>query len=386
MPFDEDDRIARPIGVGRPSGRLLGMRQILTILLILALGSVLGTGAYFLSTLDLDQIIGLMDVSDHGPRLVLRLPPPSQQGATGPAGAEVRHAPAPPPPKLVAIPAMPQADLGEKAPSYTALPAVPSAAPLVAAPIKAVSETTPAGVLPQIGPNGQIPWRVYARPFAIKPNRKLVAIVVTGLGLDRTATEAAIYRLPADVTLAFDPYSRDLVHWAAKARKAGHEILVDLPMSGGGVRDPGALGLRTDLPEGVDNRRLRAVLARVPGAIGVLAPESAFTGSAQGAMVQKVLAKRGLIYVGNGALVQGAAPVVPVAEIVGHDLWKGAIAARLANTAALAKSYGGATVVVQPSPIALDQLAAWLRELSSQGITPAPVSALVASGSKKEKP
>jgi polysaccharide deacetylase 2 family uncharacterized protein YibQ len=378
VPFDEEDRIGRPIGLAERSGRLrVRPRQVLTALFILALGGLLGTAGYFLSTLSLDQITGFLDVGDRGPRLVLTLP--AEQ--TNPAGGGIAAPPpvpaAPPPPRLVAVPATPQIAATAPIPSYTAMPPMPAAAALPPAPAAAVSERTAEGTLPRIGTKGQKPWQVYARPFAAQKGQKLVAVVVSGLGLDRAATEAAIHRLPADVTLAFDPYGRDLVHWAARARAAGHEILVQLPVGGPDTVDPGALGLRADLPTATDLDHLRAILARVPGAIGVLAPKTAFTGSAGGLAVMKDLARRGLAYVGNGAAnLSDSAPVVPVAEIVGRDLWPGAIDARLHNTAEQAKSYGAALVVLPALPITLDRLSAWMGGLAAKGLTPAPVSAL----------
>ena len=54
--------------------------------------------------------------------------------------------------------------------------------------------------------------------------------MVGGLGIDEKGTIAAIDRLPAAVSLAFAPYGADLERDAARAREAGHEILLQAPM------------------------------------------------------------------------------------------------------------------------------------------------------------
>ncbi|MBZ0217697.1 MAG: divergent polysaccharide deacetylase family protein, partial [Fimbriimonadaceae bacterium] len=94
-------------------------------------------------------------------------------------------------------------------------------------------EQTRAGSLPKIGPEGQRASVVYARPSRINPanaDEPKIAILVTGLGISASGTSEAIQRLPGEISLAFAPYGGDLQRWIGKARRAGHEVLLQVPM------------------------------------------------------------------------------------------------------------------------------------------------------------
>src|SRR3546814_12743228 len=64
----------------------------------------------------------------------------------------------------------------------------------------------------------------------MEDRRPRIAVVLTGLGLSDSATQAAIEQLPAAATLSFSPYARGLERWIALARSSGHEALIDLPL------------------------------------------------------------------------------------------------------------------------------------------------------------
>ena len=87
-----------------------------------------------------------------------------------------------------------------------------------------VSEPSPVGLLPVISKDGRTPYQAYARPFQAN-GKPRVALVVGGLGLNASATKAAIERLPPEVTLSFVPYADNLQSWIDQARAQGHEVL-----------------------------------------------------------------------------------------------------------------------------------------------------------------
>ena len=94
-------------------------------------------------------------------------------------------------------------------------------------------EETEHGPIPRIAATGETPFEVYARPSltpATADGKKLIAIVVTGLGLNEIGTASAIDTLPDTVTLAFAPYGRSLSRTVASARAGGHEILLEMPL------------------------------------------------------------------------------------------------------------------------------------------------------------
>ena len=104
--------------------------------------------------------------------------------------------------------------------------------PIVVAPVPdpAIIANTPVGPLPVISPDGRQAWQVYARPFRDDPDKTLIAIILRGMGMSQSATNAAIQQLPGEITLSFAAYARGLPQWISGARAAGHEVMLQLPM------------------------------------------------------------------------------------------------------------------------------------------------------------
>jgi polysaccharide deacetylase 2 family uncharacterized protein YibQ len=425
---DEEGLIAeRPVGApDAPPGRKFNLRPVLMGLAVLVLGGGLGGAAYVLSNTDTRDVIALLDISDQ-PRLSLEIPglsgstpnaaspsgsgglltPPGPPVAPPPIPAEglsggiapmpptptfkLPEPPAPPAPEPeVALPApIPEQPLprsAEQAPTYASLPArLTEPKPLPPAPIEALLRLGPNGPVPVVAKDGRQAWRAYARPFDAPAGKPRLAVIVTGLGLDKDATEAAITKLPAEVTLAFSPYAGGLDKWIKKARDLGHEVMLTLPAEPVGfpARDPGPWGLLTGNPVEENNARLERVLARGPGAVGVLAPEGPFTKApAKLVPVLNQLKERGLLYVGEGAKPEHGLPMAGVSALLDVDLFRDALEARLGRAANAAKEAGSGVVVVAPRPVAFDRLVGWLDRLGEQGIALAPASAVVKQSAK----
>ena len=85
-------------------------------------------------------------------------------------------------------------------------------------------EKTDAGQLPKRAADGRRPFDVYARPWSGTRGAR-VAIIIGGMGVSQTSTQAAIDKLPPEITLGFAPQGNSLSRWAQAARKKGHEIL-----------------------------------------------------------------------------------------------------------------------------------------------------------------
>lgn len=420
---DEEDLITeRPVGtVEKPAGRSFNPRPLLTVLAVAVLGGGLGAAGYWLSNQDTKDLIALLDVSDQ-PHLTLEMPgrtgglaPAEPETPSGPgalltppappqtvphpaAPAETPAAPpphetapaapaAPPaaetaaePPPAVDVPQQPLPRDPAQPPTYASLPSrLTNPKPLPAAPIDALLRKGPRGALPVIAKDGRQPWQVYARPFDAPPAKPRLSVIVAGLGLDRDATEAAIAKLPADVTLAFSPYAGALDGWVRKARDAGHEVLLMLPAETEGfpARDPGPWGLLSANTPEENLARLEQVMGRAGGYSGVLAPDGGFVASPKLAPVLGSLRERGLLYVGNGARIESGPPSAAVTAQVEEDLFRDAIEARLALAARAAKEGGQGVLVVTPKPVTFDRLVNWLDRLGGQGIVLAPASAVV---------
>ncbi len=211
--------------------------------------------------------------------------------------------------------------------------------------------------------------------------RARVAIIVEGLGLNRSATEAAIESLPPSITLAFNPYTRDLATWLEKAIEAGHEVLVEVPMESKRfpADDPGPLGLLTSLDQIENVERLTAILAESNGSAGVLDTSgSRFRESTEHInLVMNNLDARGLFYVqGRPGLRLGndRVPTATADIVIDERAFRAAIDARLDYIERLAKYQGSSVAVASAKPVTFERIALWLDEVGRRGVAVAPVS------------
>jgi polysaccharide deacetylase 2 family uncharacterized protein YibQ len=285
-------------------------------------------------------------------------------------------------------------------PPVAVLPSSPAPPPrsrstaqaLLPAPDPALVETGPHGLLPIIGRDGRQPWRVYARPFDRADKRPRIAIVITGLGPSGAAAETAVNELPGAVTLAFEPYTRRLGEWIDRARAAGHEVVLTLPMEPVDYprQDPGPYTLLTSLSPRENLERLDWVLSRVTGYVGLTnMMGSRFTASQANLIpVFEELKKRGLLFIDArtseqsvaGALAQSMAlPRVVADDTLDADASRDAIDRRLAGLEEQARRGGAALGVGFAYPVTLERVAVWARTLEGKGFVLAPASALAAS-------
>jgi len=257
------------------------------------------------------------------------------------------------------------------------------------APDVGVTEDTPEGSLPRIGEDGRQPWQVYARPFNTADRRPRIAIVLIDLGLSRLATDAAINRMPANVTLAFDAQSPVVGAWFGRARQAGHETLLMVPMEPFDYprSDPGNNTLLTNLPNADNLSRLNWALRQGTGYVGIVTLSgSRFTTAPDKlATVLDVLKKRGLMIL--DARVAPHSAILDMARDM-HVAAAGVttrfdqnpspegVDAALDQLEKTARLTGHAIGIASPLPIVLDRLQEWVKNLPAEGIALAPVTAM----------
>ncbi|WP_420824054.1 divergent polysaccharide deacetylase family protein [Telmatospirillum siberiense] len=224
---------------------------------------------------------------------------------------------------------------------------------------------------------------VYARPFAVEGNPPKIAIVVTGLGLSKEATEAAISKLPPDVSLSFSPYTNNLDTWVKRARAAGHEVLIDLPLEPPNfpVHDAGPLAILSRHGPVDAVAHLDAILAKTTSYVGVAAGlRSPVTTKEQWAPVLRDLKNRGLLFVGDG-LVGVSATDTPaslsVTLVADETPFRVAIDVRLSRLLAAAQRDGSALAYVSARPVTMERLLAWVGTFPQKGVALAPISAVV---------
>jgi polysaccharide deacetylase 2 family uncharacterized protein YibQ len=236
-------------------------------------------------------------------------------------------------------------------------------------------------------------FRRFARPFAVPEGRKLVGILVSGLGSDRAVTAAAISGLPADVTLSFSPYAPELSAWIAAARAFGHEAMVDLPLQSKDGHALGDLGLMTALNAAEAGRRMEAVAAAAGPVFGFAGDggDALLLDDRAADVVLGESARRGLAFVdasgeplslaGSAAQTAGAAfghAAITLDDTPAQDdSDRAAIRERLSVASQMAEHDGGVLLAARASPAVVSAIADWARRLGDQDPVIAPVSALL---------
>jgi polysaccharide deacetylase 2 family uncharacterized protein YibQ len=303
-------------------------------------------------------------------------PPPT--AAAGPTVAS------PPPPPAMSEPLVPPGGEPLAPPSFGLLPPRDDLKALSAGPLPDLMRSTGTGPLPIIA-GGKESRLVYARPFEGDKTQPRIGVVVVGLGLSKEATEAAITKLPPEVSLSFSPYAGNLDNWIKRARASGHEVLIDLPMEPPNypMRDSGPLSILSHQSPAEAIKALEAVLGKTTSYVGVAgALRSPVVASEQWVPLLHALRSRGLLFVGDG-LVGVAESDVPasgsVTLVADETPFRAAIDARLSRLLAAAQRDGSAIAYISPRPVSFERLLAWTATFPQKGLTLAPVSAVVHS-------
>jgi hypothetical protein len=341
------------------------------------------------------------------------LPPPNSAQAPAPAEAGA-NGDVTPPPGFAVDPASPVQPLPEPQKAPGAAPATPmqqasgdattasiegsvggdasvdSGMPDDPAKVAALVEQSQYGPLPKVGPDGKRPAEVYAAQtrYAGKaaPGEPVrIAILVEGIGLPDGVTMDVIKGLPASVSVACGAYGRNLQEWILKARSAGHEVLLQIPLEPENypATDPGPHTLLTTLPPEENLKRLQWLMSRYTGYVGLTNHMGAKFEATQASLapVLEEVKARGLLFVDDGSVK--ASTGGQIASSIGLDYsvadvqLDGDVAKGLAELETLAKQKGSAIGVVSAKPATIKQIADWAAKLEAKGIVLVPVSAAV---------
>lgn len=252
-----------------------------------------------------------------------------------------------------------------------------------------ITQTTAAPAARQAG---SASWMKFARAFDPNDGRPRIALVVTDLGLAAALTDQAINYLPGPVTLAFNPFAENLPRLIEQARKAGHEVLINLPLEASGTqpRDAGSSPTQAATPLSADESlgRLDWALARATGYVGVASFMGAGVNGGDETLrpLLTALRDRGFIYVdrqtGPRAAAQRLASELGVPRAVADrqldaEPTREAIEARLAEIERQARDTGFAVALVRPHGVSFERLAIWQTTLDAKGIALAPITAVL---------
>lgn len=264
-------------------------------------------------------------------------------------------------------------------------------ASLPAAPVDSLQEASEFGAIPKQSLTDS-PLKAYARPFTAMEGKKLVAIVITDLGQQNAITDQVI-SLPADVTLALSPYSKQATLWAESARNMGHETWLMLPVQpiGFPASDPGPLAVLAALPDSENEARVKHTLASSVGYPGVILPpnEAISEFSDKLAAPLKQIGGRGLAMLTTNltektharSILSNAKQNRMIADLVLDDSPTAQdIEKKLAELQTIASNRGMAVGVIRPLPVSIKALEGWLGTLAASPVQLAPLSALIAKG------
>ncbi|GGD17338.1 divergent polysaccharide deacetylase family protein [Aquisalinus flavus] len=251
------------------------------------------------------------------------------------------------------------------------------------APDPALYRQTGNGPMPQIAADGRRSAQYYTRTFAATDGAPRIGLIVSGLGLSRALTDRAIDTLPAEATLAFAPYARNLDAISRAANAAGHELMIELPMEASGISADqlGPAGLMTSYETADNLRRLDWMLTRFTGYFGVTNYLGTAFSEDAASMTPVIdqLRGAGLAYIsdtrlGDNVSLSGMASAQTGFLISGSGEALTAELTRLENTA---RENGRMLAKIYVTDDNLDTVAAWARGLKDQGIALAPASALI---------
>ncbi len=233
-------------------------------------------------------------------------------------------------------------------------------------------------------------WQRFAMPAPPADGRPAISLIIDDLGVIHPGTARAV-ALPAQVTLAWFPFARDLPDQLAAAGERGHEALLHMPMQafGNTIAWTGPDPLRIDLPLEENLRRLVAAIDAVPDTVGL----NNHMGSVATRdvmlmdMVAQELRRRQMLLVDSLTIPHSAAYTcaaqagVPAAKrdvFIDYKNDGATIRGQLELIEHHAREFGHVIAIGHPRSLTLDALEAWLPGLDAKGFVLWPVSAAVA--------
>lgn len=262
---------------------------------------------------------------------------------------------------------------------------------LPTSPLPGLHERTGNGYVPKIANDGREAADVYARPHISRPGQPSVSLVLGGLGINYAHTRSAIEELPPEVTLSFAPHARGLQTWVKRARDAGHEVLIELPLEPyepGRVR-PHANTLKAGADAGAITDNVERILALGHGFFGVINYQGdKFASDSDAAQdMFNALRSRGVSFIEDGS-IPGAALQLAASEagaryaradyVIDARIEADAMRAQLQALEADALANGSALGTAIGYPLTIDIIKEWTGRLEQNGVILAPASSLQA--------
>jgi polysaccharide deacetylase 2 family uncharacterized protein YibQ len=245
----------------------------------------------------------------------------------------------------------------------------------------------PAPQAAEPGPAAEPAWLTNAVASIDPGNRPMIAIVLDDVGAAPGDVPGAV-DLPGPITLSIMTYASHAAKIAAEAHRAGHEIMVHVPMEPiNRDADPGPNALLVDLSPAEIARRLDWGLSQFAGYVGINNHMgSKFTQNAAGMrIVLEALKQRGLLFLDSRTIAKSVGDSLATEIGVTHlqrDVFlddvidEADIMKELARTEAIAKKYGVAIAIGHPHRDTVAALRQWIPEARARGFVLVPISAV----------
>lgn len=215
-----------------------------------------------------------------------------------------------------------------------------------------------------------------------------IAIIIDDLGLDKNASQQ-LAAMKGPYTLAYLPYAEELEVQTATVRRAGHELMVHLPMqSHRQSADPGTKALLSGLSFEEFGHRIDWNLTRFEGFVGINNHMGSLLTEDAALMVRLMARLRndGLLFVdslttpnsvGRRAAKALGVPFVARDIFLDNEQDMDYIARQLASTEKIARIRGYAIAIGHPYANTLQSLAEWQDSLEFKGLQLVPISQIM---------
>ncbi|HTK84022.1 MAG TPA: divergent polysaccharide deacetylase family protein [Patescibacteria group bacterium] len=235
-------------------------------------------------------------------------------------------------------------------------------------------------------------WKKNAVAVTIPVHAAKIVIIIDDMGEDRVHTKQ-ITELPGPLTLSYLPYPEHVAEEVAAGRKAGHEIMVHMPMEPMHADlETGDYFLTTEEPADEFMAHLNKNLAAFDGYVGVNNHMGSrlTTDRKSMDMVMAELHTRGLLFVDSRTVSASVAAESAAAHglpQISRDVFLDdvptidAVRHQLSEVERVARRQGHAVAIGHPKAATIDALKEWLPTLKDKGFVLVPVSAVVNTGS-----
>lgn len=226
---------------------------------------------------------------------------------------------------------------------------------------------------------GDVVDELLAAPVHRTATNPRVVIIIDDMGVD-VKRSAAVVDLPAGLTLAYLPYASNIKAQTAKARDAGHELMVHVPMEPmSQTKDPGPEVLRVGQDLAVFDQVLQDGLSAFEGYVGINNHMGSKLTQDKVAMarVMSALKSRKLYFIDSRTIQNSVAgdmareAGVPHAGrdvFLDHEDTAEFVSKSLAQVERKALKDGLAIAIGHPKDVTIEGLRAWLPTLKDKGI------------------